>query len=376
MELNYQKSYLLMTFCNVSYLPKQHFLGVYNWVERRLQYVSLTFAQEGNSTFYRGVGATGIVKVNNGYVITTQSSTCPHIIYLDTNLNVVCCKALEMARDPHSIAYNEDFLYITSTSNNSIIKLPFNNQFGEEQVHWTFENNQEDIIHLNGIAFVKDELIISCFGKQVDNKTIRGGFVKNISSNEILLEGIREPHNLTCYQDKLYVVESTTGCIYKIDEDGYEIVKEFAGYARGLAFSDQDDIFIVRNARRKSSRHIGNKKTVPLKDITNNICEWQHSWICHSKWNQTTYQKQDITAFAFEVYDLIVLDYNFQSPNLIDFDEGINQRILSYENLCSDLKNKLNKTQKELEDIKQLLNEVRATTSKKSTKSKQEISDN
>lgn len=359
-----------MTFCNVSYLPKQHFLGVYNCEKRRLQYVSLTVPKGENSTFYRGVGATGIVKVKNGYVITTQSSTCPHIIYLDTKLNIVCCKALEIAKDPHSIAYQENFLYITSTSNNSIIKLPFNDQFGEEQVHWSFDDNKEDVIHLNGIAFLNNELIISCFGKQVNKKTIRSGFVKNISSNEILLEGIREPHNLTCYQDKLYVVESTTGCIYKIDRDGYEIVKEFAGYARGLAFSDAGDIFVVRNARRKSSRHIGSKKNVPLVDLTNDICEWQHSWICHSKWHETTYSKQDITAFAFEVYDLIVLDYDLQSPNLIDFNDGINQRILSYENLCSDLKHKLNKTQKELEDIKQESNNVRTTTTKKRQKSR------
>ncbi len=361
--------HLLITFCNTSYLPKQHFLGVYNCVKETIKYVSLKIDREKDSTFTKSVGATGITKVENGYIFITQSSTFPCIIYLDINLNFVEYKALKIVKDPHSIVYNQGFLYITSTGNNSIIKLPFDNKFGEEEIYWSYENNQDDIIHLNGIAFLNNELIISCFGKQVDTKTIRSGFVKNISSNEILLEGIREPHNLTCYQNKLYVVESTTGCIYKIDKDGYEIFKEFAGYARGLAFSDEGYIFVARNARRKSSRHIGSKKNVPLIDITNNICEWQHSWICHSKWNETTYHKQDITAFAFEVYDLIVLDSNFKSPNLIDFNEGIIQRILSYENLCADLKYKLNTTQKELEDVKQELNQVRAITSKNSKKS-------
>lgn len=338
---------LLLTFCNTSYLPKQNFLGVYNWLEHKLQYVSLATNSPEKEIFSKGVGATGITKVEDGYIVTTQSSTHPCLIFLDLNLNLINWKALEIAKDPHSITYNQGFIYIASTGNNSIIKLPFNGNFGTEEIHWSFDDSSKDIIHLNGISFFKDELVVCCFGEKKDDKTIRSGFVKNISNNEILLEGIREPHNLTCYQDKLYVLESMTGSIYQIDQGTYKIYQEFTGYVRGLAFGEQNDIFVIRNARRRSSRHIGSKKNLPLIDTTNHICEWERAWICQSKSNQKTYEKRDMTAFAFEVYDLLVLDdnFNFSNHNLINFEEGISQRIINYENLCANLKSKSNQGQ-------------------------------
>lgn len=347
---------LLISLCNISYLPKEYFLGVYNCLEQRLQYVELFSSNKESFPIHELWGATGIAKVENGYLVTTQGIT-NYIIYLDKNFNVVSYKALEIVKDTHSIAYNQGFVYVASTGNNSVIKLPFDNNFGEEQVYWTYENKEENVIHLNGITFLGNELIISCFGKKAGDKTIRSGFIKNITSNKILLEGIREPHNLTCYQDKLYVIESPTGCVYEIDRDNCEIVKEFAGYARGLAFNDEGDVFVVRNARRKSSRHIGGKKNVPLVDVTNDICEWEHAWICHSKCNERTYTKQDITAFAFEVYDLIVLDPDFESPNLIDFNEGISQKILRYENSCADLKHQLQKSREQKAKVDSLLSQ-------------------
>ena len=331
-----------MSFCNVGYLSKQYFLGIYDWEQHHLSYVSLPLEKiQIDSQAIQG--ATGLIKTKANYFLTLQSKH-PYVLSLDNELNVIDCKGLELVKQPHSLAFHEGYLYIVSTGNNSIFRLPYNRKFGKEELHSRLDEADSDRIHLNSLAVFDNQLIVSCFGLQKGNNFIRSGYVKNVSYNNILMEGIREPHSLVNYNNALYVLESTTGCLYEIiPGKKCQLVKEFSSYARGLAFQD-NDIFIVRNAHRRLSRNLGGKKQAPLMDITAEVCEWQRSWICRSKFEENTYQKKDFTTFAFEVYDLVSLISEPNPKNLVK--DGVIHRILSYEEFCADLQHQIKVLQK------------------------------
>lgn len=327
----------LISFCNVGYLSKQHCLGVYDWEKHHLDYVALPL--ENLQIDYQKVGGTtGLIQVETNYFVILQSKY-PYVLCLDSELNVIHCQGLELVKDPHSLAFHEGYLYIVSTGNNSIVRLPYNDKFGEEELHLRLDEAHSDQIHLNSLAFFEHQLIVSCFGMKGRNNLIRNGYIKNVYANQILLEGIREPHSLINYNNALYVLESVTGCLYKIiPGQDCQLLQEFSGYARGLVFDD-NDIFIVRNARRKLSRQLGGKKHAPLRDITAEICEWQHSWICRSKFEENTYEKKDFTAFGFEVYDIVPMISEPNPANLVK--DGVIHRILCYEEFCAELQHQL-----------------------------------
>lgn len=329
----------LISFCNAAAfgnLANQYILGVYDWEKHDLKYVALPFNKSQN--FHPVQGSTGLIRNETQYFVVTQSKT-PQLFCLDSDFNVIDSKLLELVKDPHSLALHESCIYIVSTGDNSIVRVPFDQTFGNEEVYWKFDDTSVDKIHVNSIAFWGGDLIVSCFGNPVSSNVIRSGFIKNVSSDVMLIEGIREPHNLICYNDYLYVLESITGCLYKISPTyDIELIKEFIGYARGLALFE-DEVFIVRNARRKLSRQLGGKKHIPLADTTANICEWKHSWICRSKLGEETYKKKNFTAFAFEIYDIVPLISLPSDVNLVN--EVINQRILDYEEICANMQQQL-----------------------------------
>lgn len=328
---------LLMSFCNVGYLSKQHLLGIYDWEKHHLNYVSLPL-ENLKIDPQKIQGATGLIKTKDNYFLALQSKS-PYILSLDSNFNVIACKALELVKQPHSLAFHEGYLYVISTGTNSIVRLPYDVRFGKEELHFRLEEADTDQIHLNSLAVFDNQLIVSCFGLKKGNNFIRSGYVKNVSYNKILLEGIREPHSLVKHNRDLYVLESANGCLYQITPGKKcQLVKQFSGYARGLAF-EGNEVFIVRNAYRKLSRQLGDKKQVPLIDLTTEVCEWQRSWICRSKLEENTYHKKDFTAFAFEVYDIISLISEPNSINLVK--DGVIHRILCYEELCAELQHQL-----------------------------------
>ena len=326
----------LMTFCNVSYLPDQYFLGVYDWTHHDMKYVSLPLERFPLSK--PGVGATGLIRQDERYFLVLQS-TPAYLLCLDRDFNVLSSKALDLVQDAHSLVFYRESIYIASTGNNSIVKVSFDGDFGDEEVFVRLNNSSENRLHLNSIAFWKDEAIVACFGLERGSQIIRHGFVKNVSSDVTLLEGIREPHNLMVRDGFLYVLESSTGGLYQISpRQEVTLMKEFGSYGRGLAFWE-DDVFLVRNARRMLSRQVGGKKNIPLVDASAEVCEWKHSWICCSKIGEETYTKKNLTAFAFEVYDLVPLIAEPSSKNLVK--DGISHRILSYESLCARLRHQV-----------------------------------
>ena len=86
-----------------------------------------------------------------------------------------------------------------------------------------------------------------------ENK-VSGGIVMDVSSGEILLEGLPMPHSPRVYDGKLYLLLSGTGELVCADPEAgrYEVVVQLPGFVRGMARCG-DYLFVGLSKLRKSS---------------------------------------------------------------------------------------------------------------------------
>ena len=118
----------------------------------------------------------------------------------------------------------------------------------------------EDRCHLNSMAMVDGQPgYVTAFG-EVDtfegwreNRT-SGGIVMDVSSGEVLLEGLPMPHSPRVYDGKLYLLLSGTGELVCAEPEtgGYEVVAQLPGFVRGMARCG-DYLFVGLSRLRKSS---------------------------------------------------------------------------------------------------------------------------
>ncbi len=101
----------------------------------------------------------------------------------------------------------------------------------------------EDRCHLNGLAMRdgKPRYVTLCARSDVadgwrDHRT-DGGCVIDVTTGDVLAEGLSMPHSPRWYQDRLWILEAGSGWFGFIDLDSgrFERVTFCSGYARGLA---------------------------------------------------------------------------------------------------------------------------------------------
>ena len=118
----------------------------------------------------------------------------------------------------------------------------------------------EDRCHLNGMAF-KDGTprYVTCLSRTDEREGWRKnlpneGVLVNVSTNEIVLDGLAMPHSPRIVGDKLYMLLSATGELVRVntDQKTYEVVQKIGGFVRGLAHH-QDHLFIAFSKLRKNS---------------------------------------------------------------------------------------------------------------------------
>lgn len=102
----------------------------------------------------------------------------------------------------------------------------------------------EDRCHLNGLAVVdgKARYVTACARTDVVDgwREYRGngGCVIDIETNNVLLTGLSMPHSPRWYRKQLWLLESGTGYLGYLDQNGnkFERVTFCPGYCRGLSF--------------------------------------------------------------------------------------------------------------------------------------------
>jgi hypothetical protein len=164
-------------------------------------------------------------------------------------------------KDIHSIwlSATEDSLYVVSTGTDEVIKLILEGaQVVDEHIYWRPEPDitREDVNHINCIYEWQGNLIISGFGKKIENEewnAARNGFIYNISQNKSIVSGIEHPHSFAVAGNKLLYCESRKRRLAVVDDDR---TITLPGYARGLCRMN-NKLYVGTSASRKVSKSSG-----------------------------------------------------------------------------------------------------------------------
>ena len=118
----------------------------------------------------------------------------------------------------------------------------------------------DDLCHLNGLA-MENQLpkYVTMLGKSDVGKgwrpdVLSGGLLMDVTTDEVVLEGLAMPHSPRLFDGKLYLLLSATGEIVKadIENNSYEVITRVDGFVRGMA-KRGDYLFVGLSRLRKNA---------------------------------------------------------------------------------------------------------------------------
>ncbi len=165
--------------------------------------------------------------------------------------------------DLHDIAWDRDGnLWGVNTAFSCLIHIGNHYSF-EPQWHPPFitELMPEDRCHLNGMAMVEGmPRYVTLLGQYNVKEGWRadrlgGGMVMDITTNEVIADGLAMPHSPRWHQGKLYVLLSGTGELAEIDVQNKKtkVIADLRGFGRGMA-AYGDYLFIGMSKIRESAK--------------------------------------------------------------------------------------------------------------------------
>ncbi|GAB4379947.1 MAG: hypothetical protein Kow00121_35140 [Elainellaceae cyanobacterium] len=143
------------------------------------------------------------------------------------------------------LAYGDQELWVVNTRFSCLATLSSDFSF-VPRWHPSFlsELAPDDRCHLNGLAMVAGKpKYVTALGKTdtargwSQGKT-NGGILIDVETQELLLQGLSIPHSPRWYQDHLWLLNSGTGELWKLDPDTWQpqVVCALPGFGRGLSF--------------------------------------------------------------------------------------------------------------------------------------------
>lgn len=163
--------------------------------------------------------------------------------------------------DTHDITFSKQGLIAVNTAYSTLVKLDGQNSF---EPIWKppfitkFESG--DACHLNGCCVDENMNIryVTGFGETNEpqgwrlNK-LRGGFLMDVTNNQLLSKNLPMPHSPRVYNNELYVLLSATEELAKVDRVSGELttIAKVDGFIRGLSFY-KNYAFIGVSKLRKS----------------------------------------------------------------------------------------------------------------------------
>ncbi len=164
--------------------------------------------------------------------------------------------------DIHDLDWGQNGdLYAVNTSFSCLIKIDDNYSFTPVwQPPFIDRLVSEDRCHLNGMAMQNGfPKYVTAFNNGNSRQSWRevvttGGILMDVTTNEIIAEGLPMPHSPRIFDDQLYVLFSATGELARIDTQTgtSEVVTRLDGFVRGLA-RHGDYAFIGLSKLRKNS---------------------------------------------------------------------------------------------------------------------------
>jgi len=164
--------------------------------------------------------------------------------------------------DVHDLNFGRNKqLYAVNTLFSCIISLDDDYNFTPYWKPWFVDSIvSEDRCHLNGMA-MQDGLpkYVTAFGTGNTHQSWRPnvtktGVIMDVTTNEVIVDGLAMPHTPRIYNGELYTLLSATGELIKVDvERGtYETVIKLDGFVRGMDLH-KDYLFIGLSKLRQNS---------------------------------------------------------------------------------------------------------------------------
>jgi len=227
------------------------------------------------------------------------------------------------AIDVHEMGYDKfDKLWFINTQMSCLCTLDSDHSYKPE---WKppFINAYDltDRCHLNGLGF-RDGMprYVSMLGACDEpggwrKNKISGGQVMDVTTNEVMVDGLCMPHSPRWYKDSLWFLSSGSGQLMRMSPgEAPEVVAELPGFARGLDFIDRYAI-IGLSQIRESSTFAGLPLTKRVEERQSGV------------WVVDIYNGQIVAYLVFtghvqEVFEIKVLPHQFaaivdaQSPYL------------------------------------------------------------
>ena len=216
------------------------------------------------STKRMDLGGSGCAVLDGILYVVIQSKKRPKIVSIDPrNWQIQRTYFLKKVRDPHCLIAHQGNLFLASTGNNSVYSILIDGKSMTEEEVWHFPDASfdEDEVHLNGLVFINDQMIISAFGRRNhEGKWDKKGVLFNVTTGTSLRDRLDHPHSAQFSNGLLVFAESNAGMIYfgkMRDKSNFDFSTiKVAGYPRGILVR-QDHIIVGQSQIRKISRSTG-----------------------------------------------------------------------------------------------------------------------
>lgn len=156
--------------------------------------------------------------------------------------------------DPHSLASDEEGLYVAATGKDSIYRATFDGGRWNLKHYWTLpgSDGKKDRNHINGLTLYKERLLTSGFEKKGSGgwESANRGFVYDVTAEGYLMRGINHPHSVIATDEELITCESKES---RLVFDSGETERFDLGYLRGL-FTDKHYYYVGISKKRRFSK--------------------------------------------------------------------------------------------------------------------------
>lgn len=313
---------LLVSFCN-QFISPEYSLAVVNPTDGSCCWIDLGADEQVLSGLQ---GVTGVTGDQTRLFIFTQGQSPALISFCKETLRVLFVKPLARIKDPHSAVLLGGILYTVSTGTNQIFSIDVSGTSpGEETLYWSYPDTDAtcDVVHLNGLAWVEDRFLATCFGsRDNDGKWGNNGRLFFIDSNETILENLSNPHTPYQHNDTIYVAESKSGIVHRLsrsDDNQWQTSAPIVigGYVRGL-YILCNHLYIGVSAERSFSRSMGHAVPHSKSASRGRLIQ-----VCLSDLSTC-----EVNGFAFlgdEVYDLTATPSDLATRLISNTDASIDR---------------------------------------------------
>lgn len=251
--------------------------------------------------------------VDGNLLAAVYRSDSPGVVLLDAeSFTEIGSFVLPELADPHGVAFLDGDFIITSTGNDQVIRYHYDEEAGKVEclgTVWSPEGSDQttDTHHINSISCFKNNLYVSGFGPKKGElwSSADDGYVFNISEGKKELTGIYHPHSLSVTADGFFYCDSSRRRVMR-EKD--ELIKQAAGYTRGLSVSGTHLAVGSSNGRTKSksTNASGEEYTGNIADpgILQQCCKVS---IYENKQGYDFVEEYDFTGKRNEVFDVLIL---------------------------------------------------------------------